>query len=322
LALAGHGSIAAAAGTKVTLIIGGIEKIIYLPVKLAERLGYFRDQQIEVELRSQPAGVEAEDELLAGTVHGVVGFYDHTIDLQAKGKAVQSVVQIGLAPGQAEIVSKKMAARIKSPADLKGTRLGVTGLGASTHFLSQYLVVSGGVRLGDVTFVPVGAGDTFIKALQQGRIDAGMTTEPTISRLLESREAEILVDLRTPQQAEAALGGIYPAACLYMQTPWIKAHKPEVQRLVNALVKALRYIQTHSAEEIAAHMPPEYYAGDKAMYVKAIKNSKGMFTPDGVMPASGPATVQKILASFNRNVRTKHIDLSQTYTTEFTSAAN
>jgi len=312
---------ASAADEKITLIIGGIEKIIYLPVKLAERLGYFRDQGLEVELRTQPAGVEAADELLAGTVHGVVGFYDHAIDLQAKGKAVQSVVQLGVAPGQAELVAKRVADKIRSPADLARRRLGVTGLGSSTHFLSEYLVVKSGVSLADVTFVPLGAGDTFIQALRTGRIDAGMTSEPTISRLVESGDADILVDLRTPQQAEAWLGGIYPAACLYMETSWIGTHKPQVQRLVNALVKALRYIQTHGAEEIAAQMPGEYYAGDKPMYVKAIKNSKGMFTPDGVMPAAGPATAKKVLATFNKNMRNKTIELSKTYTTEFALAA-
>lgn len=322
LALAVHAPIASAAGEKITLIIGGIEKIIYLPVSLAERLGYFREQGLELELRTQPAGGEAEDELLAGTVHGVAGFYDHTIELQARGKAVESVVQLGLAPGQAELVAKRIAGKVRSPADLAGKRLGVTGLGSSTHFLSQYLLVTNGVHLSEVTFVPLGAGDTFIKALKQGRIDAGMTSEPTVSRLLESGEAEILVDLRTPQQAQASLGGVYPAACVYMQTAWINTHKPQVQRIVNALVKALKYIQTHSAEEIAAQMPPDFYAGDKATYVRAIKNSKGTFTPDGVMPASGPATVRNVLATFNRHVRNKSIDLSRTYTTEFASAAN
>ena len=100
----------------------------------------------------------------------------------------------------------------------------------------------------------------------------------------------------------------------------MNANRPTVQRVVNALVKSLRYLQTHSAEEIAAQMPPDYYAGDKAMYVKAIKNSKGMFTPDGIMPATGPATVAKVLAAFNKNQRMKSLDLAKTYTTEFALA--
>jgi NitT/TauT family transport system substrate-binding protein len=312
---------AAAAGDRIVLITGGIDKIIYLPAILAERLGYFREQALEVELRSHPAGIEAVDEVLAGTAQGAVGFYDHTIELQAKGKAFVSVVQLSIAPGQAEVVSRALADKVRSVADLKGKRLGVTGLGASTHFLSQYLVMTSGLRRAEVTFVPVGAGDSFIAALKQGRIDAGMTTEPTASRLVNAGEAVLLADLRTKQGTQSALGGFYPASCLYMPTAWVTAHKPLVQRLVNAFVKALRYIESHSAEEIAAMVPAGHYAGDRALYVRTLADGKEIFTPDGVMPASGPPTVLRIMVAVDKNVRHKAIDISRTYTTEFASAA-
>src|SRR3954452_16707740 len=99
---------------KISIMVGGIEKQIYLPAKLAEQLGYFKEQGLDVELLSEPAGVEAENELLAGAVQGVVGFYDHTIDLQAKGKFVESVVQFSQAPGEVEMVAAKKADEIKS----------------------------------------------------------------------------------------------------------------------------------------------------------------------------------------------------------------
>src|SRR3989442_15151370 len=83
-------ALAGAEANKITLMVGGIEKIIYLPAKLAEQLGYFAAQGLDVELRSETAGVEAKDALLSGTGQGVVGFYDHTIALQAKGKAGQT----------------------------------------------------------------------------------------------------------------------------------------------------------------------------------------------------------------------------------------
>src|SRR6185312_11438372 len=90
LAAATSGTMAA----DVSLMVGGIEKQIYLPVTLAQQLGYFRDEGISVEILSEPAGVEAADEMLAGAVQGVVGFYDHTIQLQSLGKFTESVVQL------------------------------------------------------------------------------------------------------------------------------------------------------------------------------------------------------------------------------------
>jgi NitT/TauT family transport system substrate-binding protein len=310
----------AMAAEKISLMVGGIEKIIYLPAKLAEQLGYFKEQGLNVELLSEPAGVEAENELLAGAVQGVVGFYDHSIDLQAKGKLVESVVQFSQAPGEVELVSSKMADQIKSPADFKGKSLGVTGLGSSTNFLTQYLAVKNGVALGQFTSVPVGAGNTFIAAMQQGKIDAGMTTEPTISRLLKTGEAKILIDMRSPDTTRVALGGVYPAACLYMQTEWVEQHKEETQKLANALVKTLHYIATHKAEEIAAQMPKDYYAGDKDLYINALATGKQMFTADGVMPADGPPTVLTVLSTFDKTVKGKTIDLSKTFTTSFVNA--
>ena len=310
-----------AAGEPIVLLVGGIEKQIYLPVRLADQLGYFREQGLEVELQSEPSGVNAEDQLLTGAVQGVVGFYDHTIDLQAKGKAVESVVQLAHTPGEALLVSSRLAGQIRSPADLKGRTLGVAGLGSSTEFLTFYLAAASGVKTTEIVAVPVGAGATFIAALKQGRIDGGMTTDPTISRLLKNGDARMIVDLRSPEETQKALGGLYPAACLYMQSAWVESHHDQVQRLVNAFLKTLTYIQTHSAEEIAARMPADYFAGDRELYVRALARNKAIFTPDGRMPASGPATVLKVLSSVDRAVRGKPIDLSRTYTTEFVTSS-
>jgi NitT/TauT family transport system substrate-binding protein len=311
---------AAAAAEKITIIVGGYEKQIYLPAKLTEALGYFKDEGLDVELLTEESGVNAENEMLAGAVQGVVGFYDHCIDLQAKGKFVMSVVQFSQAPGEVELVSSKYQ-DIKSMADLKGKGLGVTGLGSSTNFLTQYLLTKAGVKIGEFTTIPVGAGSTFVAAMQQDKIQAGMTTEPTVSSMLKRGQARVLVDLRSVEKTTAALGGSYPAAALYMPAAWIEKNKEAVQKLANAFVKTLRFIDAHSAEEIADKMPKDYYAGDKELYVSALADGKAMFTPDGVMPSGGPETVLAVLSGFSKSLQGKQIDLSKTYTTEFVKNA-
>jgi NitT/TauT family transport system substrate-binding protein len=299
-----------------------MEKQIYLPAVLTEKLGYFKDEGLDVELINSRAGVDAENELLAGAAQAVVGFYDHTIDLQSKGKFIQSIVQFSQAPGEVELVSTKYADQIKSPADFKGHTLGVTGLGSSTDFLTQYLAVRNGLKQGDYTLLPVGAGNTFIAAIKQDAIQAGMTTEPTIATMLKTGEAKVLVDMRTPEKTAEALGGPYPAASFYVQSAWLETHKEEAQKLTNALVKTMRYIASHSAEEIADQMPKDYYVGDKDLYVKGLAEGKAQYTPDGRMPKDGPETVLKVLATFKKPLQEKQIDLSKTYTTEFVDKAN
>lgn len=310
----------AAASEKITLMVGGYEKQIYLPAKLAEGLGYFKAEGLDVVLMNEPSGVDAEQELLSGNVQGVVGFYDHCIDLQSKGKYVESIVQLSHAPGEVELVSTKHP-EIRSMADVKGKSLGVTGLGSSTNFLTQYLAVKSGVNPSDFHSVPVGAGTTFIAAMQQDKIQGGMTTEPTVSRLVKTGEAKVLVDLRTPERTRQVLGGTYPAASLYMLPDWVASHRDVTQKLANAFVKALHYIATHTAAEITEQMPKSFYAGDKEAYVKALADSKAMFTSDGVMPADGPQTVYNVLSAFSKNVKGRKIDLARTYTTEFVRSA-
>jgi NitT/TauT family transport system substrate-binding protein len=308
-------------GEKVKIMVGGLDKVIYLPAMLTQRLGYFDAEGLDVELLDQPAGVQAETALVSGQVQGAVGFYDHTLDLQTKGKNVESVVQFSHAPGEVEIVSNKAAKDIASPKDFKGRKLGVTGLGSSTDFLTKYLAVKNGVQVSEFSPVAVGAGPTFIGALQKGSIDAGMTTDPTVANILDKKLGKVLVDMRTPEGSQEALGGPYPSSSLYMQTDWVNSHKDTVQKLANAFVKTLEWMSTHSADEIAAKMPADYSQGNKTLYPQAIKSTLPMFTKDGVMPANGPETVEKVLKAFNPNIKNATIDLGKTYTTEFVKKA-
>jgi NitT/TauT family transport system substrate-binding protein len=317
----GSGSVSGGDAGKVKIMVGGLDKVIYLPAMLTQRLGYFKAEGVDVQLLTEPAGVQATTSLISGDVQGVVGFYDHTLDLQVKGKQVESVVQLAQAPGEVEVVSTKAAGALKSAKDFKGKKLGVTGLGSSTDFLTKYLAVNSGVQTSQFTPVAVGAGQTFISALQQGSIQAGMTTDPTVAQILDKGIAKVMTDMRTPEGSRAALGGLYPSSSLYMNTDWVNSHRNTVQKLANAFVKTLKWMSTHTPEQIAAKMPSDYAQGGSELYAQAIKSTLPMFTKDGVMPADGPATVERVLKSFNPNLKNASVDLDKTYTTEFAKKA-
>jgi NitT/TauT family transport system substrate-binding protein len=305
----------------VKIMVGGLSKQIYLPNMLTQQLGYFKEQNLDVTLVDEQSGVGTETMVLAGAVDAGSGSYNHTLELQAQGKFMETVVQLQIAPGEAEMVDAKKAGSIKTAADLKGKTLGVTELGSGTHTLTLALLGKAGIAGDQANFVGVGAGDTFIAAMQNGKIDAGMTTEPTISRLIKSGVGTPLVDLRTPASTRAALGGDYPFISVWLTTDYVKAHKPIVQRIVNAYVKTLKWIASHSAQEIADKMPADYYAGDKALYVTALAAQKDTFSPDGKMPSSGPPVVADIEAKYISSMKGKTVDLSKTYTNDFVTAA-
>ena len=302
------------------IMVGGLNKQIYLPNMLAQRLGYFTEQHLEVTLIDEGTGQASEDEVVAGNVEAGSGAYVHPMVLNAQGKKIETICQFGIAPGEAEIADSSL--NISSVKDLGGKTLGVTEVGSGTWVLTQAILGTAGVEPSSAHYLGVGAGDTFIAAIQQHKIAAGMTTFPTISRLVNSGKGKILVSLLNPTDTRAALGGDYPFIGVFAKNDWVNSNKDVTQRLVNAYVKTLKYIHSHTPDEIASKMPSAYFAGDKAAYVADLKSQIDIFGTDCKMPAGGPETVQKIQQQFVASFKGKSANLSETYTNEFADKAS
>ena len=311
------------ANGKVSIMVGGLNKQIYLPFKLAEALGYYKEQGLDVTLSDEPAGVDATEDMMAGKVDGVGGFYDHTIDLAGLGQQVESVVNMLVTPGEVELCRSDLKDKIKSPADFKGLNLGITDVGSSTDFLTQFLTKKAGVDPTTTHRIGVQSGATLIGALNHKNVDCAMTTEPTVSTALAGGNVFILLDMRSPEGTAAALGGTYPATSLYMTTAFVTKNPITVQKLVNAYVKTLKYIHDNDGATVVTKIPADYYAGSgKDAWVKAFDSEKGIYNPTGVMPPNGPPTNLSVLSLFNKDVQGKTIDLTKTYTDTFVKAAS
>ena len=93
----------------VTLMVGGIDKQIYLPYQLAQSLGFYKKYGVNVELSTeQNGGVGAETAMVSGQVDMAGAWYVHAIDFQAKGKNVVDVVQLSGAPGERDHVREEL----------------------------------------------------------------------------------------------------------------------------------------------------------------------------------------------------------------------
>jgi len=305
------------------IMVGGLNKQIYLPNMLAKQLGYFEAENLDVTLIDEASGQDTEEEVVAGNVDAGSGAYNHTIQLQAKGKFIETICQFGIAPGEAEMVASKKADSITSAADLKGKNLGVTEIGSGTHTITMALLGKAGISPDQAHFIPVGAGNTFIAAIRQGTIDAGMTTEPTITRLLQAGDAKVLIDLRTPETTRAALGGDYPFIGIFAKNDWANSHKDAAQRLVNVYVKTLKWMKAHTAGEIADKMPADYLVPSRDLYVAALQNQLSIFGTDCKMPSAGPQTVLSVLQNYVSSFgKSTTVDLNKTYTNEFANKAS
>ena len=319
----------AKAADVVKIEVGGLSKQIYLPFMLAKQLGFYQRYGVNVELVDEPAGGDATNDMVAGGVQLTGGFFDHNIDLQILGKSSESVAVLLKSPGEVELCRADLQGKIKSPADWAGgVNVGVTGLGSSTNFITRAIGAAAGVKASDMHSVVIGAGATFLAAFKNKTVDCGMTTEPTISAVLQQKLGYVLTDMRYGDKTKAALGHNYVATSVYGMTDWINSHQTQVQGVVSAMYDTLAWIDAHTALEIAKAMPADYYAGvGLDTYVSALNDEKVMYNPGIRMPVGAALGVlraeQKGRIDYGvwTAAKVAAVNLNATYTNAFAQAA-
>jgi NitT/TauT family transport system substrate-binding protein len=307
---------------KVTLAIGGASCLCYLPTMLAHQLGEFKKAGVDVEIVQFKGGSQSLKAVLGGSADEVTGYFDHCVELAPKGQHLQSFVVYDRFPGFALVVSPKHTNEIRAIKDLANKKVGVSAPGSSTDFFLKYILHKFGVDPNSVGVIGVGLGGTAIAAMEQGQIDAAIMLDPAVTVLAgKYSDLRILSDTRTQKDTLAVFGGEYPGGALYTKAEWIAAHPKEAQAMTTAIIATLKWIRTHSAEEITAKMPPEW-TKNKALYIAALKNTMPMYSRDGMMDPKGAQAVLNVFSQSSPAIAKAHIDLSKTYTNKFVEQAN
>ena len=311
--------------TQIKIAVAGKDLLYYLPLTMAEQLGYFKDEGLDVKILAFPESTKALLALVGGSVDVVSGAYEHTILMKVKGIKLESFVVQERTPQIVFGVSNKTMPEYKTLMDLKGKKIGVTALGSSTYMMANYVLAKGGLKPNEVSFVDVGVNAGAVIALQSGQIDAIANYDPIISTLTQNKEIKIIEDTRTLKDTQSVYGGEMPGDVLYASSHFIQTNPKTTQALTNAIVRALKWLQKAKPADIVKAVPPSYL-GNETVYLAALKSISESFSPDGLMPKTGPETALRMLSEFDkvlndRNKR-KKIDLSKTYTNVFAEKAN
>jgi sulfonate transport system substrate-binding protein len=281
----------------VRLAIGGQTQMVYLPTTLAQELGFYKEEGVEVELQDFEGGAKALQALLGGSADVVSGYYDHTIQMAADHREFVAFVTMLRYPGRI---------------------VGVTTPGSSSHMFLTFLLTKHQLSGDAVSVTAIGSGASAVAAIESGRIDAAWIGDPAFT-LVKKRNpgVRILADLRTEAGTREAFGvGMYASSVLYSTSGWVNAHRDTASRLARAIVKTLAWMSTHSEEEIANRVPMKLRGEDDALYVEALKASRPIFSTDGMMTADGASAVREVLNASMPKVRDASIDLSKTYTND------
>ncbi|MDH7974450.1 ABC transporter substrate-binding protein [Sphingomonas sp. AR_OL41] len=269
---------------RVVLAVDGTSETRNLPVIVAERLGYFRDEGLAVTLVDAPAEPSPAELMKDGRADGAVAFYHHTFMSQVDDHLVtRSVIAMGISPGLSVIVADRLRGEVKKLADLKGRRIFTGGANSGKTTTANWIALHAGFGIHDYTALPLMGRDEMAAALRDGTADAVVAHQPDADFYV-ARGNVMLADVTSAAGTRAALGTLFPSTALYLPKSFIAAHPGTVQHLVNACRRALTFIARHDATSIAAILPPKMAGKDRAAFVHLLEEDKQMFETDGVMP--------------------------------------
>jgi len=295
--------------------------LTYLPLVLADRLGYFKDEGLTVDIAAFPGGSKALESLLGGSADIVSGAYSNTLTMGAKGQhLIDFVAQIDC-PGWVLGVSKAKAATFKSLADLKGMNIGVSAPGSSTHMAVNYILTKAGVPTDAVSIIGVGTSSGAVAAMRAGQIDALINNDPVATILLQGGDMITVAEMRNREDSAKVFGGPYPEASFYSTAAFVKANPRTVQAVTNAVVRTLHWIQKATPDQLADAVPPEYLLGNKKLYMDGFQATRGCYSPSGLTAREGAAKVLEVLSAFDPGVRSANLRVEDTYTNSFVEQA-
>lgn len=307
--------------SRVSIAVGGKAAFYYLPLTIAEQLGYFKAEGLDLEISDFAGGSRALQAVVGGSADVVSGAYEHTINLQSKNQFFQAFVLQGRAPQIAMGVSTKALPSYRTVADLRGKKIGVSAPGSSTNMVANLVLSRAGVKASEVSYIGVGTAAGALAALRSGQIDAMSNTDPVMTMLEQKGDVKIISDTRTLKGTQEVFGGPMPAGCLYAPVDFVQKNPNTCQAMASAIVHALKWLQTAGPSDIIKTVPEGYLLGDRALYLASFNKVREAISLDGMLPEEGARTAVKALASFEPSVRPDKIDLGRTYTNDFARRA-
>lgn len=301
----------------VTIAVGGQALVYYLPLSIAEFKGFYKEEGLNVKIVDFAGGSKALQAVVGGSADVCSGAFEHTISLQNRRQNYSAFVMQGRAPMITLAVSKKNMPDYKEPADLKGKKIGVTAPGSSTNMLVNFFLAQHDLKASDVSIIGVGAGTGAVNAIRSGQVDAISNVDPVISTLEHEDLLEVVADTRKLKDSEAIFGGPMPSSCLYASQKFIEENPNTCQALANAIIKADKWIQEASIDEIMEIVPEQYLLGNPGVYRRALEASLEALSPNGVIDEEGPQTALKALDAYNDDLNADNIDLDKLWTDQF-----
>ena len=304
----------------VTVAIGGKGLVTYLPLTLAERLGYFKDAGLNVQINDFAGGSKSIESLVGGSVDIAAAAYEHTLLLQRKGITLIAIATFNTSYGCVIALKPELAKKYKSPTDLKGLKIGATAPGTAGAMAVSILLSKANLPPSAVSIIGIGGGPGALAAAKAGELDGVSQFDPVITQLIHDGDMVPIVDTRTEEGMKYLYGG-YIAASSILTTPKFIAENPAATKaFAGAIGRAVKWLKTATPEQVAATVPQAYLGANPDLYKEAVKIAKATFTDDGAIPAEAAENNYRLLSTYGPLVGVKDINVKTSYDNSFVLA--
>jgi len=295
---------------------------LFIPVYLAQSLGYYDQEGIAVSLQEMSGAPKSMQSLLGGSSDVGSGGFMSVVMMNAEHRPVQAFCVLFRYSAFVGLVSPAARKSISRIEDLDDATVGVSSPGSDQQMLLNFICARHGVNPAHVKTAAVGAGMSSAMALERGLVDAGVEAGMVVS-LLRKRHPRtaILFDLRSREGIKKYLGvEDLVHSVLYATAGWIQEHRDAAGRMVRATLKASEWARTHPPAAIREHLPASLFSGDSEIDLDAIASMIPLLSPDGRFRPEHLQAARDIIAVSNRSITTGQANLSGSFTNEFVEA--
>ncbi len=302
---------------KVKFAGGGVALYGYMPFFVANGRQLWQKHGIEPDVAMFPGGAPAMQAVLGGSSNIACGYYEHTIQMAAKGAHLQAFVLQAQNSGLVLGVRKALEGEIKSVADLKGRKVGVSAPGSATHMFVMQLLAKAGLKPSDVSAIGVGTTQTALSAFERGDIDALSLFDPIMIDLEQRNLVKILADARDTAGTTGIFGGPYASGSLYGDAGWLEKNPDAARGAAAAIREAVLFLRSATPEDALAALEKGMCFLGAPICTAGFQRNREAFQHDGAIKREQAETVRRMLASFSPEIAAANIDLAATFTTRF-----
>ena len=187
LAFAMHASSAACADP--VRIAFPADSVDFAPAYVAEKLGFFKQRNLEVKLITFRGGAAVQEALNAGAAD-LICYFGPAVALAVSKGAKEKFVMTTLAGGAGWHLIVKADSPFKDVKDLNGKKVGISTKASTSDMAALWIAERAGIT---VQQIPLGAG--LAPGLRSGQVDAIVFSALTTLREILSGHARSLVDV-------------------------------------------------------------------------------------------------------------------------------